>query len=136
MKTKENPVGNDGKNEFYNNPPENKQKIRKILGLGRNGSGNERRASGLVPAHAHSAPASVVAHSRTQKLTTRVTSLFGSDSTMKQFLLLLDKEHHFIIKDLDEGHLLVDASKTEFIKQKLEELYEENTYVPIKPDQS
>lgn len=57
-----------------------------------------------------------------------------SDATMKQYLLFLDKEHRFIIKDLDETHLLVDAAQADFIKRKMDELYEENTYVPIKTD--
>ncbi|ELR23285.1 RNA polymerase II transcription factor B subunit 5, putative [Acanthamoeba castellanii str. Neff] len=60
--------------------------------------------------------------------------LVTCDATMKQFLLFLDKEHHFIIKDLDETHLLVDAAKATLIQEKMNEMYEENTYVPIKTD--
>ena len=67
-----------------------------------------------------------------QQLTAAV--VWCSDATMKQFLLFLDKEHHFIIKDLDETHLLVDAAKATLIQEKMNELYEENTYVPIKTD--
>jgi len=44
----------------------------------------------------------------------------------------LDKEHHFVIRDLDETHLLVDSSVMGFLQQKLDELQDENTYVPIK----
>jgi len=58
--------------------------------------------------------------------------LLTCDSSIKQFLLHLDKEHHFIIRDLDDTHLLVDASVTSFLQEKLDELQDENTYVPIK----
>ena len=58
--------------------------------------------------------------------------LLLSDSSIKQYLLHLDKEHHFVIRDLDETHLLVDSTVMGFLQQKLDELQDENTYVPIK----
>ncbi len=44
----------------------------------------------------------------------------------------LDKEHHFIIKDLDETHLLIDESKEELVKLKIKEMQDQNTFVPNK----
>ncbi|KAL6047838.1 General transcription factor IIH subunit 5 [Balamuthia mandrillaris] len=57
--------------------------------------------------------------------------LLSCDPSLKQYLLLVDKEHHFIIKDLDETHLLVLPTATKFLQEKLDELHDENTYLPV-----
>jgi len=58
--------------------------------------------------------------------------LLTCDKSLKQYLLFLNKTHHFIIRDLDDTHLLVDNSVLTFLQDKLDELNDENTYVPIK----
>lgn len=44
-----------------------------------------------------------------------------SDPALKEYLIFLDKELHFIKQDLDETHLLVDPSVEKFLAQKIEE---------------
>ena len=44
-----------------------------------------------------------------------------SDPALKEYLLFLDKELHFIMQDLDESHLLVDSSVEKFLSQKMDE---------------
>lgn len=44
-----------------------------------------------------------------------------SDAPIKQLILMMDEEKHFIIQDLDETHLLVSADSVDMIKEQLEE---------------
>lgn len=57
--------------------------------------------------------------------------LVTCDPATKQFLLHLHKEHHFIMSDLDETHLLVSPSAKEFIQKKLDEHQDNITYVAL-----
>ncbi|KAG9294209.1 hypothetical protein G9A89_021568 [Geosiphon pyriformis] len=51
------------------------------------------------------------------------------DPTVKQVIISLQNEYDkFIIEDLDETHLFVDVSYVAMVKQRLEQLLEENTY--------
>ncbi|CAG8464571.1 9570_t:CDS:2 [Paraglomus brasilianum] len=54
--------------------------------------------------------------------------LLQCDPTVKQVILNLDERDHFIIEDLDETHVFVEASCVEKVKKSLEDLLEENTY--------
>ena len=53
------------------------------------------------------------------------------DPPVKQLILQMDEDKHFIIQDLDETHLLVSADSLEMIKQHLEE---EVCYIPDLPN--
>jgi len=52
----------------------------------------------------------------------------SSDPTVKSVLLELDEENHFIIKDLDETHVFVNSIAVEMIREKLDQIMEDNTY--------
>jgi TFIIH basal transcription factor complex TTD-A subunit len=43
------------------------------------------------------------------------------DPPVKQLILSMDEEKHFVIQDLDETHLLVSADSVDMIKEQLEE---------------
>lgn len=47
---------------------------------------------------------------------------------MKQLLLLMHSEDAFIIEDLDESHLFVDAGSIARLKTRFEVKMEENVY--------
>ena len=47
---------------------------------------------------------------------------------MKQLLLKLDKEEKFIIEDLDETHVFIDANYVEKLKSRFEVALDENVY--------
>jgi hypothetical protein len=49
---------------------------------------------------------------------------------MKQLLLHLDREEHFIICDLDAQHVFVKEGALSLIQQSVEALYEEIYYRP------
>jgi hypothetical protein len=59
----------------------------------------------------------------------------SSDVTMKQFLLYLDDigELHgkFVLEDLDETHILIDQDYFEKLKEKIDDLMDKHSYVPI-----
>lgn len=55
--------------------------------------------------------------------------------TMKQFLLYLDDINElggkFVLEDLDETHLLIDNDYLEKLKEKIDDLMDKHSYVPI-----
>jgi TFIIH basal transcription factor complex TTD-A subunit len=57
--------------------------------------------------------------------------LVECDPAIKQFILHLDQVHSFVLKDLDETHLMVDASVGTLIEEELDKLADKNTFVPI-----
>ncbi|BAM82229.1 hypothetical protein, conserved [Cyanidioschyzon merolae strain 10D] len=59
--------------------------------------------------------------------------LVRCDVPMKQLLLHLDREEHFIICDLDEKHLFVKEDALSLIQQSVEALYDEVYYGPQEP---
>ncbi len=54
--------------------------------------------------------------------------IMHSDPAVKQILLFLDESIHFIIENLDEEHLFVDAQYVDMLQKKIDEILEENTY--------
>ncbi|CAI2171879.1 16085_t:CDS:2 [Funneliformis geosporum] len=50
------------------------------------------------------------------------------DSTVKQVINKLNERKQFIIEDLDDTHLFIDAKAVEEVKIEVEKLLEENTY--------
>ncbi|KAJ3303729.1 hypothetical protein HDV03_003602, partial [Kappamyces sp. JEL0829] len=48
--------------------------------------------------------------------------------SVKSIILDLDAQLKFVIDDLDETHLFIDASKVEMVRSELENILEENTY--------
>jgi TFIIH basal transcription factor complex TTD-A subunit len=57
--------------------------------------------------------------------------LVECDPAIKQFILHLDQVHSFVLKDLDETHLLVDPAVGNLIEEELDTLADKNTFVPI-----
>ena len=51
-----------------------------------------------------------------------------SDSAVKQLVLTLDEKEHFIIEDLDETHVLIDANSADRLQDELDQALNENTY--------
>ncbi|KAK4530643.1 hypothetical protein CCYA_CCYA05G1500 [Cyanidiococcus yangmingshanensis] len=60
--------------------------------------------------------------------------LVRCDVPMKQLLLHLDREEHFIICDLDAQHVFVKESALELIQHSVEALYDEVYYRPQELD--
>ena len=61
--------------------------------------------------------------------------LVSCDAPTKQFILHLDdeqvrvqKKNSFVVQDLDDTHLMVNEDAVDFIRHKLEELNEKNTF--------
>ncbi|KAI8333800.1 TFIIH subunit TTDA/Tfb5 [Choanephora cucurbitarum] len=54
--------------------------------------------------------------------------LLECDSTVKQIVLNLNKRGNFIIEDLDETHLFIEASWVEQLKYELDKILDENSY--------
>ena len=57
--------------------------------------------------------------------------LVECDPAIKQFILHLNQVHSFVLKDLDETHLLVDHAVGDLIEKELDKLADKNTFVPI-----
>ncbi|ORZ17056.1 TFIIH subunit TTDA/Tfb5 [Absidia repens] len=55
-------------------------------------------------------------------------ALIECDSTVKQIVLNLNKRSNFIIEDLDETHLFIEASWVDQLKQQLDQILDENAY--------
>ena len=51
-----------------------------------------------------------------------------SDPAACEFILHLDKEHHFVIARLDETHLFIDMMWKDKIQRQVNELIERSTY--------
>lgn len=58
-------------------------------------------------------------------------TLLSCDPTIKQFLLLLDKEHKFVLRDIDDSHLLIQKAAMDMIMVEIDKLHNENTYVSV-----
>ncbi len=58
--------------------------------------------------------------------------MIHSDPAMKQFLLHLDETQKlgkkFILSDLDETHVFIDSEILEILKDKIDELMDENSF--------
>jgi TFIIH basal transcription factor complex TTD-A subunit len=54
--------------------------------------------------------------------------LHSSDSTVKQIILHINESRRFIIEDLDETHVFVDASSVSMLRAELDRILDENTY--------
>jgi TFIIH basal transcription factor complex TTD-A subunit len=56
--------------------------------------------------------------------------LITCDSAMKQFLMHLNRTHHFVLMDLDETHILVAPGERirTLIENEIEALQKQNTY--------
>ena len=61
-----------------------------------------------------------------------VTAIKGAlvecDSAVKSIILDLDSQIKFVIQDLDDTHLFIDGSKLPEVRERLEEILEENSY--------
>jgi len=58
--------------------------------------------------------------------------IFGSDPEIKQYIVILNNdlpyEEKFIIKDLGERNLFIKKKAEAFVREKMEELMDENTF--------
>lgn len=57
-----------------------------------------------------------------------------SDVSIKEIMLALDADMHFIIEDLDERRLFIETSQLDAIKAKIAALLEENIFKPEESD--
>lgn len=57
-----------------------------------------------------------------------------SDVSIKEIMLALDADMHFIIEDLDERRLFIETSQLDAIKGKIAALLEENIFKPEESD--
>lgn len=56
-------------------------------------------------------------------------TLVTCEPALIEYVKHLDKEDHFIIKELDATHLLIDPSGVARVEQGMKELIESNTFV-------
>ncbi|KAI9491157.1 TFIIH subunit TTDA/Tfb5 [Zychaea mexicana] len=54
--------------------------------------------------------------------------LLECDTTVKQIVLNLNKQGNFVIEDLDETHLFVEASCIKNLQYELDRILDENSY--------
>ncbi|KAI9012510.1 TFIIH subunit TTDA/Tfb5 [Phycomyces nitens] len=54
--------------------------------------------------------------------------LVECDSTVKQIVLNLNKRGSFVIEDLDETHLFIEASFVAELRYELDKVLDENSY--------
>lgn len=54
----------------------------------------------------------------------------SSDASVREILLKLNQNAHFIIEDLDSNHLFVDGTRLEKVKADLDKKLSENIYIP------
>ena len=54
--------------------------------------------------------------------------LLECDTTVKQIVLNLNKKGNFVIEDLDETHLFVEASCVKNLQYQLDRILDENAY--------
>lgn len=60
--------------------------------------------------------------------------LLECDSTVKQIVLNLNKRGNFVIEDLDDTHLFIEASWVEQLKYELDKILDENSYTVTTTD--
>lgn len=58
-------------------------------------------------------------------------TLVECDVSVKEILLSLDNELHFIVEDVDERHLFVETSQLAVVKKRLDAILNENVFKPI-----
>lgn len=54
--------------------------------------------------------------------------LLECDTTVKQIVLNLNKTSNFVIEDLDETHLFIDAKAVTQLQYELDRILDENSY--------
>jgi TFIIH basal transcription factor complex TTD-A subunit len=54
--------------------------------------------------------------------------LVSCDTTVKQIILHINETRRFIIEDLDDTHVFIDASSVEMVRAELDRILDENTY--------
>ncbi|KAL1926331.1 hypothetical protein VTP01DRAFT_5852 [Rhizomucor pusillus] len=54
--------------------------------------------------------------------------LLECDTTVKQIVLNLNKRSNFVIEDLDDTHLFIEASKVDELQSELDRILDENAY--------
>ncbi|KAI8393537.1 TFIIH subunit TTDA/Tfb5 [Radiomyces spectabilis] len=54
--------------------------------------------------------------------------LLECDSTVKQIILNLNKRGNFVIEDLDDTHLFIEASWVKQLQYELDRILDENSY--------
>lgn len=54
--------------------------------------------------------------------------LLECDTTVKQIVLNLNKRSNFVIEDLDDTHLFIEASKVNELQAELDRILDENAY--------
>eukprot|EP00741_Cyanophora_paradoxa_P005549 tig00000900_g5379.t1 len=57
--------------------------------------------------------------------------LVTCDIPTMTFVLFLDKEHKFVIQQLDDTHVLIDPRGVDIIKKRLAEMQAEITFAPL-----
>lgn len=57
--------------------------------------------------------------------------LIKCEKTIKLFIMNLNKGKDFIIKDLDEYHLMVKESSLQLIQEEVYKMQDDNAYTPI-----
>jgi hypothetical protein len=57
--------------------------------------------------------------------------LIKCEKTIKLFIMNLNKGKDFIIKDLDEYHLMVKESSLSYIQEEVYKMQDDNAYTPI-----
>ena len=57
-----------------------------------------------------------------------MTYLPCSDIPIKQLILHLNTKEHFVVKDIDDTHILVETDRVEDIKRMIAEILEKNIY--------
>ncbi|KAI9240459.1 MAG: TFIIH subunit TTDA/Tfb5 [Podila humilis] len=50
------------------------------------------------------------------------------DTSVKQIILGLNEKSHFIIEDLDDTHIFVDAGCIDQLREDIDQILNENTY--------
>lgn len=50
------------------------------------------------------------------------------DPAVKELILSLDKELRFLIKDLDETHVVVATNMVDILRKRIEDVLEKNSY--------
>ncbi|KAG0037193.1 hypothetical protein BGZ82_002997 [Podila clonocystis] len=50
------------------------------------------------------------------------------DTSVKQIILGLNEKSHFIIEDLDDTHVFVDAGCIDQLREDIDQILNENTY--------
>lgn len=55
-------------------------------------------------------------------------TLLEYDSTIREIVKKLDATHHFIIEEVDFGHVLVEPGKVNLVQQEVDRVLDQNVY--------